>query len=353
MRDMRARRLMRATLIGAVVALTATIAACTSAKPTWSGGAGASGAPTAATTPDSPSGSPSVAATPTWAPISAGKPRPVPGKVLLGAYISLSGKTVPQAVTLRQQQLGGDFAIIHRYYGWNQDMPRKPKDVPPGCTLMISWDGVKYARILNGSQDALIRRAADDLKAYHKPVFLRWAWEMNGDWYNWGGSDNNKNTDQFIAAWRHIHDIFVKEKADNVAFVWGPNYKSFPLEPWNDMTKYYPGDAYVDWIGVSGYFSGRQTPDQLFHQFATFGDRKPLMIAETGSQEHGGTVKADWINQLHDWINIHPAIAALVWFDTDDDHNNGKNWRIDSTPSSLHAYQAMASDPRFVLVPQN
>jgi Glycosyl hydrolase family 26 len=338
----RRSRVLRIAMSAALAAAVAQLTACTG-SPSFVGTA-ASNAPGGVNT----SASSTADAHPTWAPMDPAKPQPVPGKVLLGAYLSLSGMTEQQAQALRRQQLGENFGIIHRYYAWSDDLPRAPRGMTPGTTLMISWSGAKYATILNGSQDRLITRAADNLRGYKKPVFLRWAWEMNGSWYAWGGSKNNSAPNQFIAAWRHIHDIFVKEKANNVAFVWSPNTFSDPAEPWNDMSHYYPGDGYVDWVGISGYFTGRQTPDDLFHEFATYGDRKPLMIAETGSQEHGGTVKADWIRALEAWIIAHPAIAALVWFDTDNDRNTGKNWRIDSSPSALQAYQEMANDPRFV-----
>jgi beta-mannanase len=213
---------------------------------------------------------------------------------------------------------------------------------------MISWSGTFYAPVTSGSQDALIAKAADALAAFRQPVFLRWAWEMNGNWYDWGGPRNGNNPAGFVAAWRHIHDIFVAHKAVNVAWVWGPNAGSAPEQAWNAMGHYYPGDAYVDWVGISGYFTGRETPASLFAAITSgYGNRKPIMIAETGALERGGTVKADWIRALDAWIVAHPAVGALVWFDTNNDKGNTKDWRIDSSPSSLAAYKEMAADPRF------
>src|SRR5262249_61576729 len=131
-------------------------------------------------------------------------------------------------------------------------------------------------------------------------------------------------------------------------WVWGPNAGSVPQQSWNDTAHYYPGDGYVDWVGVSGYFNNRETPENLFGRIVRgYGDRKPIIIAETGALEKGGTVKADWIDQLAGWITGHPAVGALVWFDTNNDKGTGKDWRIDSTPAALAAYQRMANDPRF------
>ncbi|MCW2640003.1 MAG: glycoside hydrolase family protein [Dactylosporangium sp.] len=275
-------------------------------------------------------------------------PQPVPDKVLLGSYLNLAGMDQQQAYALRRQQLGRDPRIVHRYYAWNDPLPQTAPDLPTDSILLISWDGMPYSAINSGSQDAVIARAADALARYGHPVFLRWAWEMNGNWYTWGGARNGNDPAGFITAWRHLHDIFAAHHAANVAWVWGPNCYSLPETPWNDMTSYYPGDAYVDWVAVSGYFASRETPDYLFGPVVrNYSAKKPIMIAETGALEKGGTVKADWIDQLAVYVTAHPAIGAVVWFDTDNDHGNGKNWRIDSTPGSLAAYRRLAGSPRF------
>ncbi|GAA5181277.1 hypothetical protein GCM10023322_15530 [Rugosimonospora acidiphila] len=336
-------RSLRRVLVATVLAVTLVpqLVGCagstTESSAAWVG-------PTSTARPSAtPSASPSA-----QAPDGSTKPEPVPGKVMLGEYLDLKGKTTQQSLALRQQQLGRQQRIIHEYYSWQQPMPTSLAGLPEGSILMISWDGTKYAPILNGSQDALIASAADALAALKAPVFLRWAWEMNGNWYDWGGAENGKNPGNFIKAWRHIHDIFVAHHATNVAWVWGPNAGSAPAASWNDMSNYYPGDNYVDWVAVSGYFTGRETPASLFSGITSrYGARKPVMIAETGALERGGTVKADWIRALESWIKANPPVGALVWFDTDNDHDNGKNWRIDSSTSSLSAYRSLADDPHF------
>ena len=280
------------------------------------------------------------------APAGPVKPPYQPGKVLLGAYLDLKGQTEEQALALRTQQLGRNLRVLHEYYDWATPMPQSPPAA--GTILMISWGGTFYAPILNGSQDTLIAQAADALAGLKQPVFLRWAWEMNGNWFDWDGPHNGNNPANFIKAWKHIHDIFIAHHALNVAWVWGPNAGSVPGAAWNDMNNYYPGDDYVDWVAVSGYSTGRDNPDSLFGNIVKrYGARKPIMIAETGALEHGGTVKADWIKALQTWIVAHPEVGALVWFDTDNDKGTGDNWRIDSSPSSLAAYRALADDPHF------
>ena len=70
------------------------------------------------------------------------------------------------------------------------------------------------------------------------------------------------------------------------------------------------------------------------------------MIAETGVLESPGP-KAAWINDLAAWVKARPAVAALVWFDTDTDADGVRNWRVDSTPAALNAYRQLVADPYF------
>src|SRR5262249_49784012 len=144
------------------------------------------------------------------------KPEPTPGKVMLGAYLDIKGKTEQQSLDLRHQQLGRDPRIVHQYVDWYQPFPETLTGLPTGAIPLLSWSGTYYAPIRDGSSAALITKAADTLAGLHQPVFLRWAWEMNGNWYEWDGTHNGDKPSGFISAWRHIHDIFTARKATNV-----------------------------------------------------------------------------------------------------------------------------------------
>jgi hypothetical protein len=288
-----------------------------------------------------------VASAEPTAPGMATAPQRTPDKVMLGSYLGLAGKKGPESYALRRQQLGRDPRIVHLYYDWGP-LPDTFSTPSQNGVVLLSWGGTDYKTINSGSADAMLGRSADAIVRYGKPIFIRWAWEMNGDWFPWGGPKNGNNPDGYIAAWRHIHDLFVAHGASNVAWVWSPNAGSVPDEPRNQINRYYPGDAFVDWVGISGYLGASEDPETLFGFInKTYGPRKPIMIGETGALEKGGSVKADWINELAAWIKEHPPIAALVWFDTDDDHGDGKNWRIDSSAASLAAYKKLADDPYF------
>jgi hypothetical protein len=114
------------------------------------------------------------------------------------------------------------------------------------------------------------------------------------------------------------------------------------------MERYYPGDAYVDWVGVSGYNFFRESPGTLFrHVVGAYGARKPIMLSETAAIEHGGRSKADWIEDLSAYVRATPSIGAVVWFDTDVQQDSPHNFRFDTTGAALAAYRAMARSSRF------
>jgi len=273
---------------------------------------------------------------------------PVPfksGKVRLGAYLSLSGKSLSQSLALRRQQLDRDYGIVHIFCAWNEHFERPPIG---DSTLMISWTGVRYAQINNGSQDGVIKAAARNLAAQGKPTLLRWGWEMNGNWFDWDGTHNGQDTAGFIKAWKRMHGIFSDAGADNVAWVWSPNWNSGPNVSWNKMQRYYPGDGYVDWVGVSGYDFDSESPRRLFTPIVSgYGGRKPIIISETASIDHGGNTKASWTGDLSAYVRSTPQIGALVWFDTNTQGDSDEDFRIDSSGSSLAAFRSMARTSRF------
>jgi hypothetical protein len=317
-----------------VALLVIALAGCGSHRRTATGTGASPGASTSTGTSATPGASPSAG--------SGGA-----GTVMLGAYLDLKGMTLTQSLALRKRQLGRSLRIIHLYLNWGDSLADAARSVPAGAEPLLSWRSPQlYSSITNGSQDAQILRQARALAGVGRPVMLMWAWEMNGSWFPWSGVKNPTRTAGFIAAWRHLHDLFGTAGARNVSWVWSPNYYSMPAQPWNTMDHYYPGDAYVDWVGVSGYSYGRQLPDFLFGPTCRmYGQHKPIMIAETGIAETGGHTKPDWIRLLQGWIIAHPEVRALVWFDTDT--FNGTNWRVDTSAAAVAAYQAMANDPHF------
>ena len=123
------------------------------------------------------------------------------------------------------------------------------------------------------------------MPAFGGPVAISFGHEMNGNWYPWGTSQATPA--EFVAAWRHIHDLFAAAGATNVIWVWNPNIVN-PM-PDVELAPYWPGDAYVDWVGITGYFP-TTGPDTFAGVYGpTMAEvrkftSKPFIIAETAVQ---------------------------------------------------------------------
>jgi hypothetical protein len=310
-------------------------------------------APSASAPPLPPSAAPTSAAPKpsteqtTEAAKSSPRGGPVPfksGKAMLGSYLALGGQSLSESLALRRRQLGRDQRIVHRFYPWDGYVPTSEPDVDRDSVLMVSWHGSAWGPINEGSADRNIASVAKKLAGMKRPILLRWAWEMNGNWFEWDGTHNGQDPGDYVKAWRRIHRIFDDNGADNVAWVWSPNWNSQPGSSWNKVHNYYPGDAYVDWVGISGYNFYNETPTTLFNSVArSYGARKPLILSETAAVQN----KAKWIKQLSSWVKATPAVGAVVWFDTDIQEGVPHNFRPDTDGDALAAYKAMANSARF------
>lgn len=257
----------------------------------------------------------------------------------------------------REAQLGRTMGLHNMFFSWTDHFPGSGQndDVANGRLSMVTWEpwNTTLADIARGSYDDNIISHADAMRDFGRPIFLRFAHEMNGNWYPWAGSSNGgaaAGPAGYVAAWRHVHDIFVQEGATNVVWVWCVNQNDSPGDSWNHWTQYYPGDGYVDWVAVDAYNWG--TKNGGWRSFSSmmsasayrdYAASKPIMVAETSSNEDGGD-KAQWITDLATAVQTgFPAIEAVVWFDA----SGTDNWEIDSSPASLAAYRMVGTASYF------
>ena len=226
-----------------------------------------------------------------------------------------------------------------------------------GSIPLVTWDpwnpsqGINqpaYAlqQIINGRYDAYITQWAKASKAWGHPYFLRFAHEMNGNWNPWSEQVNGNKAGQFVLAWKHVHAIFTAQGVTNVTWVWSPNIDYAGSTPLREL---YPGDAYVHWVGMSGYNWGTlhghvwQSFSSVFQQ--TYHDLlgitgRPMMIAEVASTEQGGN-KASWITDAYaTQLPQHfPHLRAVIWFNEDKE----TDWRIESSSSAQNAFAGAIS----------
>jgi beta-mannanase len=224
---------------------------------------------------------------------------------------------------------------------------------------MIAWEpwlpgaGVeqaayRLAHIARGDFDAYVNSWAYRLAAYDGPVLLRFAHEMNAPWYPWGIGVNGNDAAAYVAAWRRLHARFAEAGAGNVRWVWCVDAASLDERP---AAPAYPGDDVVDWLAFDAYNWGDTLPDTrwlplpeafgpAYDAVAALG-AKPIMVAETGCAEAGGS-KAAWIADGFPTIpTVFPRIAALCWFN---EKRPTADWRIESSTIAAEAFAAVVAD---------
>jgi beta-mannanase len=276
---------------------------------------------------------------------------------------TLFGMDVPSLEQLdgSQSVVGVHAAIVGTFADWahTSDFPsRLAEDVNArGAVLLISWepwdswrggaDQPAYAlrRIVGGDYDALIDRWADEIARYRRPVMLRFAPEMNGDWLPWSTGVNGNRPGDYVAAWRHVWTRFQRAGATNAVWVWNPIAISGGSTP---LSQLFPGSNEVDWLAVDGYNWGStrdwgwQTYADIFpstlRAFRALAPGRPVMIAETGSAP--GSAEPAWVTNTLQSAHAD-GVGAVVWFEFDKE----TDWRLASDPRTAQAARAVVEGP--------
>jgi mannan endo-1,4-beta-mannosidase len=225
------------------------------------------------------------------------------------------------------------FDIVVRYQSLDTGFPKEAiqNAHKHGKLVELTLQTMHYGQdnssitydILNGEYDDYLHQYAEDIRAFGHPILFRLNNEMNGDWVVYSSYHSSKDTDLYQEVWRYIHSIFRAHGVDNVLWVWNPNHRSLPEFAWNDELLYYPGDEYVDIVGMTAYNTGtyysgetwssfKQLYDPLYERYTSLFD-KPLMITEFASSSIGGD-KAAWIEDMFLHIRQYPRIKAAIWW---------------------------------------
>jgi beta-mannanase len=166
--------------------------------------------------------------------------------------------------------------------------------------------------------------------------------------------------ERFRDAYRHLVTLFREEGATNVTwFFHADSYRQ--SEPWNQLHWYYPGDAYVDWVGISDYgslasnqpiigFSEKLAYSHVYADLAGL-SRRPMGIVEMGVVDNATHAKPQWIRDAFAALRARrfPRLRAAVWWHTNSPPNDT---RIDSSPAALAAFRAAIADPFFGAKPR-
>jgi hypothetical protein len=268
-----------------------------------------------------------------------------------GTYLGIYSEQDPKVgniFTKMQSVYGKKHAIYLAYAHWGEAFPisyvKRAKEA--GGALQIAWEPDNGLDPV--TDGAYLREWARNAKAAGIPIFLRFAGEMNGPWVKWNG-----NPAQYIAKFRMLHDVFATE-APNVAMVWSPGDVLA-----NDIDQYYPGDSYVDWVGVSLYIEPYENGDpsqpsmlatsnveRLTRLYNTYADRKPLMLSETAVPHFSHSADEDYtewaklnLQRLYEIMPYkYPRLKAITYFNVDQQMTKAKNDYSLSTSAEIQNY---------------
>lgn len=294
--------------------------------------------------------------TPTPTPMPTPTPTPTPAPVVTshtkfpswmkwGMDVGWQASAMSDFEKLTGKQPQMEMVFAH----WGNDnfpLEDAPRIRDKGRTMVLFWEAVDYSRpyfsqpeysfdaVLSGSLDAYFTQFAADAKLYGGEIILAPYSEFNGNWFPWSITTPGNTPAKYIASWRYIHKFFAD--VPNVKFAWTPNNGSVPNIPSNDPTLAYPGDAYVDIVGVDGFSN---TPWESFEQ--VFGPslrkykqyNKPLYILSMGVKDDPR--KAAWIKDAFTVeLYKYPEVKGWLWFN----ESKAANWKIDSNPEALKAF---------------
>ncbi len=237
-------------------------------------------------------------------------------------------------------------------------------------------------KFISGYYDQDIRNWARQAKATKIPLLAEFGTEMNGFWFPWNGQWNGAGNktgygdpdkfdgpEKFRDTYRRIIRICREEGAENITWFFHVNVENDPDTDWNQMKNYYPGDDYIDWIGMSVY--GSLGPDE---PLISFRDKlsqnwfeishispsgKPIALLEFGTYETNTPgEKANWIRQailsVIQGSSYSGKIHAISYWNEawPDENGNIIDLRVDSSPQTIQAYKSAVNIDEFISIPR-
>jgi hypothetical protein len=233
--------------------------------------------------------------------------------------------------------------------------------------------------IIDGQFDEDFRIWCGAARDFGTPLLAEYGTEVNGEWFSWNGVWNGggetggygdpsepDGPERFRDAYRHIIQLCRAEGTGNITWVFHVNAGDFPGEAWNSFENYYPGDAWIDWIGISLY--GAQTPqdeywedfrsgmDAVYPRVAALTPDKPIFIAEIGVTANNPLGdQAEWARAaLEDITSLRwPRLIGFSWWNerwqNDDDPAHDTTMRLQDNPDLADVFQALVGANPVVL----
>ncbi len=234
-------------------------------------------------------------------------------------------------------------------------------------------------RIAGGAFDDDLRSWMREAYAFGTPLLVEFGTEANGRWFPWNGIWNGGGAlngfgdaaqpdgpERFRTAYRHIIQIARDEGAVNIQWAFHVNNGDNPEEDWNRLENYYPGDEWIDWIGVSAYGASsaldseypsfREQMDAAYPRLAALSPNKPIVVLEFGTALGNPAMKqAEWAQQaLKDLASLRwPRIIGFSWWNerwaNDGDSTHDTSMRLQENPQLAAAFSELVGEnPRIL-----
>jgi hypothetical protein len=291
--------------------------------------------------------------------VSAKVRRTVPDAAVSGSLVPTSGvwlgvQVAPGSTgsaqrTLRklESRVGRRVDVVYQQLRWDEPLERVSALAASRHTRtpLLGWkplrlDGsiVPWPSIASGREDARLKAMATGLKALPKRVFLTFAFQPEPQVASGYGTAGD-----YVLAYRHVHDVFVKLGATNVVWVWSmtsaPRWASLHMQ-------LYPGDGYVDWLAFDvgdatcgPRSSSRSLADltRPVHDWvATWHPGKPVMATGYSQARHPAAAPAPerLAADLSALTTQRPEIQALVFAGAEPTDGCGRGSAASSMPTT-------------------
>ncbi len=281
--------------------------------------------------------------------------------IYLGAYV-LQDIAINYSMAKFNQLTEKKHASFFRYLGYGKPFPAEwvEKVKSAGAVPHIALepnDGLGKV-----ADDEYLRTFAREAKNSGVPIFLRYASEMNGDWTQYSG-----NPELFIQKWRLVHDVLAEE-APNVIMVW--TVFTFPE---STIDSFYPGDEFVDWVGVNIYnvvFHNNSLENKadyedplklLNYVYNTYSYKKPIQISEYGATHYASTDGKYYIDFAREKISRlygnlpekYPRVKSVYYFDVNNLVNAPpgrkiNDYSVTNDPEILETYASLVKNNKYL-----